>query len=1642
MNRFLRELIFLMCIGGLIYPSLIAQVNYTAKDTIIPYEGFFRPGSNLGEYLGLSDEQLGDLAAGNEALGVKGVGVKALRPALYEDFVKNFGYDSRISTYQHYATIDLKDNTVIVGFPSDEHRDQTQYCDGIKSTLFKNMYTDIWDDGENGTPINDENYYAAYIFELVSKYKDYVKFWEIWNEPGFDYTKNRGWLPPGAMGNWWENNPDPCDYKLRAPIFHYVRLLRISYEVIKSIDPEAYVTVSGVGFPSFLDAILRNTDNPTDGSVTQEFPHGGGAYFDIMGYHFYPHFDGSLQKWNQEIQDWDYFRHSDAASDGMLSQKNIYQEVLHDYGYDGQTFPAKQWIITECNLPRRAFDNYIGSDEAQRNFMIKAIVKAMKNEILQLHIYKLGEDTEYEKADFEFDLMGFYKKLKAKDLYFNDPTLSAIAHHSASDILFEKTYDPIRTADLQLPPNIEGGAFKDVDGNYTYVFWARTNQDKSEAASAVYSFPLSLNINELLLRKWDYSETHFRETVGGNNISLTATPIFLTEMMFSANVMSGCAPLMVQFDDHTPVTAASWNWTFESGSPANSSSAKPTIIFNAPGNYEVTVEIKDANGNIISKQRDEIRVSEAPVVDFSKTISGPIVVFDNLSSTNNDSFLWDFGDGNTSTEANPTHLFIESGRYIVKLTGTNDCSSIVNEQVLEIVVPTNSQLVYTANDSIIPYEGNFRPGVNLKFYPPWTDEQLADIAAGNIETNITGAGIKAIRTLLPEYFLTGWTYDIRKQTFQHYVNLDLGENTAVLGFPSVASRDQIAHCTDSQSELFTDMYIDIWDDGSDGTLINEANPFALYIYNTAIIYKDYVKFWQILNAPGIDVTGEKGWLPPGEPGNWWEDDPDPCDLVLKAPIFHYIRMLRISYEVIKYVDPEAYVTVSGVGFPSFLDALLRNTDNPLNGSVSTGYPLKAGAYFDAFGFNVYPYVDGSTSYFDLDQGSFVFQRHSDAAVSSIPNNKNKFQAVLEKYGYDGISYPQKQWVISGCNIPRRPINGYIGSDEAQRNFIIKAYIASVENDIRQLGIEALAETQLADGASSENDVMGIYKKIEGQTIGQQELTDEGIAYKTTSDLLFGAIYDQNKTEDMQLSDDVRGAAFRNVNGNYIYVLWAKTSIDKSEEASAIFSFPNTFDESQLIKREWDYSTTQKDSIINLSNIVLTGAPIFLLESEELLQPPLALFTSNSQKDCTPFTVNFTEQAIRADSFQWSFPGGMPASSFAKNPTVTYNEPGIYTISLEVINAAGRHKYSRLEYITADSIPSADFEFSVDGAWASLKNRSVNATSYVWEFGDGTSEFAFDPNHFYYNNGDYEVKLIAQNNCGNDTITQMISISTGPVADFQFISPEGCSPFEVQFQDLTASSPTSWTWTFQGGGPAQSTLQNPVINFAEAGAYDVQLIVENENGVDTILQNVLLSAGTIHRIDQSICSDESIEINGIIYNHQNPQDTQVLEMGGSLGCDSLIIIDLRILDYKTEIIDTIEDGQSYQLGNKEYSSTGIYEDTLKSQEGCDSIVILDLTVLTVSTQNPLINKLAFKVFPNPFNEQLTINFTLPGSGECSIELIDIFGRKAKTILGLTDLSQGSHQFKADTESLSEGVYYCRLVYKNEMANIGIIHFVNH
>lgn len=99
----------------------------------------------------------------------------------------------------------------------------------------------------------------------------------------------------------------------------------------------------------------------------------------------------------------------------------------------------------------------------------------------------------------------------------------------------------------------------------------------------------------------------------------------------------------------------------------------------------------------------------------------------------------------------------------------------------------------------------------------------------------------------------------------------------------------------------------------------------------------------------------------------------------------------------------------------------------------------------------------------------------------------------------------------------------------------------------------------------------------------------------------------------------------------------------------------------------------------------------------------------------------------------------------------------------------------------------------------------------------------------------------------------------PVADFQADNTHICAGTAVNFTDLSANSPTSWSWTFTGGTPSSSTSQNPTVTYSTGGTYQVSLTVTNASGTDTKTVNSYITVddapygGSVSATPNPICS---------------------------------------------------------------------------------------------------------------------------------------------------------------------------------------------
>ena len=507
--------------------------------------------------------------------------------------------------------------------------------------------------------------------------------------------------------------------------------------------------------------------------------------------------------------------------------------------------------------------------------------------------------------------------------------------------------------------------------------------------------------------------------------------------------------------------------------------------------------------------------------------------------------------------------------------------------ILHIFV-TNAQQQKTANNNVPVHNVLFSYGINPGYYSPaWTDQKLSEIAAW--------AGVHSSRLSLPDEFLENQGAKARTKEFAYYKNqLKFNDLTVFIGSASSKNRDKQLYpgCTEP-SKAFKGIYKPVWIEGKNKSFrINPENTLASYIYMVYSNYGKYITYWEVFNEPDFTYN----WVVASKKDvsdSWWSKPPNPKDLPnLNCPIYSYVRMLRVTYEVIKRLDNKELITTGGIGYPSFLHQLLNVTDNPDQGKVSAEYPLKAGAYFDVLSFHDYPFYYLST--WDSQAGKKIYNRNSDAAAEEFISKKNQYEQILAENGYNGKLYPRKYLICTELNIPAKQYKNSddIGSDEAQKNFTIKTLVLAQKNKISQLYYFVLGRNADTDQSNDPYQLMGLYYNLKTSLPGKQVLTSQGVAFKTTSLLLYGYTFNERLTNKMNLPTNASGAAFVKKN-DVVFVVWAKTSKDLSENNSVTYDISFLTKNKAVIVHDWNYSITLQTRILDGSSLKLTPCPIFI-----------------------------------------------------------------------------------------------------------------------------------------------------------------------------------------------------------------------------------------------------------------------------------------------------------------------------------------------------------------------------------------------------------------------------------------------------------------
>lgn len=219
---------------------------------------------------------------------------------------------------------------------------------------------------------------------------------------------------------------------------------------------------------------------------------------------------------------------------------------------------------------------------------------------------------------------------------------------------------------------------------------------------------------------------------------------------FTASDSIICTGEQINLMNNT-TNANSYSWVITGASPSTSTLISPTVVYNSSGIYDVKLIASNINGTDTLLKSGYITVNQSPISAFTtNTVSGqpPLpVMFTNLSTGAN-SYLWNFGDGNFSTDVNPFNIYTNSGDFYPSLIALNSlCPS--DTSTLAIWINSNS-----INDNSFHSIRVFPLPSNNKIFIEWADEIISEITVYNNLGSICQVKIKSLENKNTEIDVT------------------------------------------------------------------------------------------------------------------------------------------------------------------------------------------------------------------------------------------------------------------------------------------------------------------------------------------------------------------------------------------------------------------------------------------------------------------------------------------------------------------------------------------------------------------------------------------------------------------------------------------------------------------------------------------------------------------------------------------------------------------------------------------------------------------------------------------------------------------------------------------------------------------------
>ena len=907
---------------------------------------------------------------------------------------------------------------------------------------------------------------------------------------------------------------------------------------------------------------------------------------------------------------------------------------------------------------------------------------------------------------------------------------------------------------------------------------------------------------------------------------------------FSGSPLTGCSPLIVNFQDLSTGGPTSWNWNFGNGN--TSTLQNPIATYFTPGTYTVSLTATNASGSNTMIKTSYVTVYAVPTVDFSASpVSGcfPLrVQFQDLSNAGPGntivSWLWDFGDGYSSSQQNPLATYGSSGIFSVTLRVTNDkgCTRVFSRPNY-INVTTGVTAGFTNTQATV-----CRPPADISFTntstgPPTLSYQW-DFGDGNFS-----AAANPVHT----YTASG-TYIVTLVTFSSAGCLDTAYSSPIVigGFTtSFTAPSQI--CA-GQTATFTNTSVPspvstLWNfgDGGTATTTNATHiypipgVYTVWLYNTYSSCNDSTSQTITVNPnPVADFTAPvtSRCEPPltvnfqdlsaGGAVSWQWDFGDGGTSVLQNPSHTYTAYGSFNVTLIITSGSGCTDTIMQADFIVIRRANISIPGLPARGCI----PF-------TFNFNpVISAVDAITSY-NWDFG--------DGGTSTLPNPSHTY--LLQ--GTYNVTLTIT--TSTGCTDDTTIINAVRVGSAPVADFSASPIPVCANEPVQFTNLSVPADEWLwdfGDGGSS------ILPNPIHQFSDTGFFTIRLIAYNN-------------------------GCADTIIKTNYIYVLPPVAAFNITPDCSNRLRFTFTDQSILPLTWDWDFGDATSSTIQNPVHIFPALGPynVRLIVTnggcaDTLIQVVNAIdespdFFADIVTACRVATIPFHATGINTANivnYFWDFGDGSTLNATVPDTSHTYINSGTYTITLTVTDLNGCTNTRIISNYIRINGPVAGFNASnttgCSGMTVTFNDLSttdgMNAiTNWQFDFGDGVIQnFSGPPFQHTYNTTDsFTVRLIVTDaaGCVDSLVLTDLIITTDPVPDFMSPFTVTCPNSAASF--INTSTPPGFTSFWDFGDGNTSTMDSPTHAYASTGIYTIKLVILDANGcADSITRTNYIQVG--------------------------------------------------------------------------------------------------------------------------------------------------------------------------------------------------------